>query len=209
MFLSLTCSFLIQPQSVQKQNWCLHLAALSCASMVDDEHVKAVIDMGDSFGKEKLHSNRTFFSEINSCNFITNSELFPGSWSSHACFVFHLQPQKDWPLRLTSAMWWHIRNPTLVWLDARGILCTCVYMCMCVIIFPDLLLTHYSLCISLPDEVSAMKEAIERTEVYEYVLSLNSGCTQTNFQVGISLFLFFLSCVMVKQCTQNKCLYVS
>ncbi|KAK3520158.1 hypothetical protein QTP70_017444 [Hemibagrus guttatus] len=50
-----------KPQSVQKQNWCLHLAALLCASMADDEHVKAVIDMGDNFGKEKLYSNRTFF----------------------------------------------------------------------------------------------------------------------------------------------------
>ncbi|GAA6093440.1 serine/threonine-protein kinase D2-like isoform X1 [Tachysurus ichikawai] len=43
---------------------------------------------------------------------------------------------------------------------------------------------------SLPFSQSAMKDAIERTEVYEYVRSLTSGLAQPNFQVGISVLLF-------------------
>ncbi|KAK3506373.1 hypothetical protein QTP70_018085, partial [Hemibagrus guttatus] len=37
-------------------------------------------------------------------------------------------------------------------------------------------------CDSLPETKSAMREVIERTEVYEYVLSLTSGFGQTHFQ---------------------------
>lgn len=107
------------------------------------------------------------------------------------------------------AIQWHIRNLALICLDARGILCACVFMCMCVIIFPYLLLRHYSLCISLPEGISAKREVIERTEVCEYVQSLTSGFIMPNFQVGISLFLFFTSYLMRKHYTQNKWLYVS
>ncbi|KAK2849816.1 hypothetical protein Q7C36_008599 [Tachysurus vachellii] len=38
-------------------------------------------------------------------------------------------------------------------------------------------------CDSLPFSQSAMKDAIERTEVYEYVRSLTSGLAQPNFQI--------------------------
>ncbi|KAK3557690.1 hypothetical protein QTP70_033726 [Hemibagrus guttatus] len=101
-----------KPQSVQKQNWCLHLAALLCASMADDEHVKAVIDMGDNFATKGL------------------------TFAAHLCYVVASKECDFGPIGYQS----------------------------------------------LPDEVSAMKEAIERTAFYEYVLGLNSGCTQPNFQ---------------------------
>ncbi|KAK3505887.1 hypothetical protein QTP70_019274, partial [Hemibagrus guttatus] len=101
-----------RPQSVQKQNWCLHLAALLCASMADDEHVKAVIDMGDNFATKGL------------------------TFAAHLCYVVTSKECDFGPIGYQS----------------------------------------------LPDDVSAMKEAIERTVFYEYVLGLNSGCTQPNVQ---------------------------
>ncbi|XP_053467715.1 aurora kinase A-like [Ictalurus furcatus] len=38
-------------------------------------------------------------------------------------------------------------------------------------------------CFGLPLETSAAREAIERSEVYEYVLFITSGCAQPNFQI--------------------------
>lgn len=84
---SLICSFLLQLRVDRKRdNWCLDLATLLCAALPKDDLTKAVIDLGDNFGMDQ----NSILSGMNSCNSIITSP-----WSSHACFLFHLQPPKD------------------------------------------------------------------------------------------------------------------
>ncbi|XP_017334847.1 uncharacterized protein LOC108271650 [Ictalurus punctatus] len=100
-------------RGVQKQeDWCLPLARLLCAAVPDDEHRKAVIDMGDNLASKGL------------------------TYAAHLCYlVAHKESG----------------------FDLIG-------------------------CESFPDRLSALTEAIERTEVYEYVMGLNSQFTESDLQ---------------------------
>ena len=64
-------------------------------------------------------------------------------------------------------------------------MCVCVSESVCVgVCLSDLLLTHSDLSTRFPFSEFATSEALERTEVYEYVLSLFSGFGQPDFQVS-------------------------
>ncbi|KAF5897318.1 aurora kinase-like isoform X1, partial [Clarias magur] len=94
------------------KDWYLSLANLLCAPMPEDEHIKAVLDMGDYLATKGL------------------------TYAAHLCYVTAYKEFGS---------------------DLIG-------------------------CQSLPVDKSAMMEAIQRTVVYEYVLSLTLGLTNPNIQ---------------------------
>lgn len=79
------------------------------------------------------------------------------------------------------------------WIEMVYCECVCVHecvgvcVCMCVY-FPNL--RYISLCSRYVSFPLISKELMERTEVYEYVLSLTSGIGQPRFQVSVPLSLF-------------------
>ncbi|KAM9483091.1 uncharacterized protein Hap1MRO34_008131 isoform 2-T2 [Clarias gariepinus] len=95
------------------KDWYLSLANLLCASMPEDEHIKAVLDMGDDLATKGL------------------------TYAAHLCYI---TAYKEFGFDLIG-------------------------------------------CQSLPVDKSKMTEAIQRTVVYEYVLSLTLELTNPNIQL--------------------------